>query len=327
MPFSLEGTAFFLEAIALGIFLYGWKKIPTRWHLLSALMVGISGIASGIFILSANSWMNHPTGFDWVDGMAMNIRPLHALFNSGWFYQTIHMIPASFVAVGLAVAGIHGFFLLKDRNKALNLKAIHIALSFACFFALIVPVSGHFSAQNVAATQPEKFAAMEKVYEGGWGVPYSIFGIKIPGLLSFLAKNDFNGMIQGLESVPPENFPPVETTHTAFLIMVTIGSFLFLFSLYYFYIRYRNRNFPKQFWKVLPFIAPLGFIALEAGWVVTEVGRQPWILYHVIKTSEAVTPMPGLWIHFVLFFSIYCTLAFLTFWLMKRLISQYQNAK
>ena len=202
LPFSWEGTAFFVEAIAIGLFLYGWKRLHKRVHLYTGLVVGIAGVLSGIFVISANSWMNNPSGFDWVNGQAENIDPVKAMFNGSWFSQAHHMIIAAFSATGFAVAGIHALLYLRNRLD-IHTKAMRIALGFAAVAAIVQPLSGDHIAKNVADTQPAKLAAFESLFETKTSAPLVIGGIpdpekkevkyalKIPGFLSFLAHGDF----------------------------------------------------------------------------------------------------------------------------------------
>lgn len=331
-PFSLEGTAFFLEAIAIGLFLYGWEKMPPWIHWGSGVLVGISGFASGVFILAANSWMNSPSGFDWVNGQAHNIEPLKALMNKAWFQQTLHMQLAAFTAVGFAVAGIHALLLLKNKNKALNLKAMKIALGFGATAAMLQMVSGHISAQWVAQNQPEKFAAMESHFHTEKGASIILGGIpdtenqtvnyaiKIPKVLSLLAHDDLDAEVKGLTEFPKSNWPPVTIVHFAFQIMVGLGSFLAMIGGLFWGFTFLKKTFPNWLLKLFFMATPLGFLALEAGWTVTEVGRQPWIIYKIMRTSEAVTPNPIVGFHFAIILILYIFLTFICFWLLSRQI-------
>jgi cytochrome d ubiquinol oxidase subunit I len=330
MPFSWEGTAFFLEAIAIGLFLYGWNRMSPWVHWWSGVMVGFCGFASGIFILSANSWMNAPSGFEWVGGSVYNVDPVAAMFNSAWATEAIHMQIAAFQAVGFAVAGIHGYLLLKGRNPALNKKAFKIAMAFAAIASLLQPLSGHFSAARVGKEQPEKLAAMESHFHtekrasfilGGipnvetGEVPYSL---KIPGLLSFLVHEDIEKEVKGLYDFPKDERPPVLVVHFAFQIMILCGLVMaFVGSCFLFYFL-RKKEIPKWILKLVVMTTPLGFLAVEAGWTVTEVGRQPWVIYKYLKTADALTPKPGLQYHFFLFLALYVGLAFAAIWLLRR---------
>jgi cytochrome d ubiquinol oxidase subunit I len=332
MPFSLEGTAFFIEAIAIGFYLYGWNKMGPFIHWLSAWAIGISGIASGIFVVAANSWMNAPAGFDWVNGQAFNIDPIKAMFNDAWGSEALHMTIAAFEAVGFAVVGIHAYFLLKGPQNIFHTRAIKIAIWVAVFAALLQPISGDHSAKNIARRQPVKLAAAEALFKTRKYAPLLIGGIpdvaqekvkddiEIPGLLSFLAFGRFDAQTRGLEDFPRDNWPPVAIVHYAFQLMVACGMFLaaigFMFIICFF--MKKDILFKKWFLKLLVFCTPLGFIALEAGWTVTEVGRQPWIIYGIMKTKDALTPMPGLIVPFVTFTLLYIFLAVIVVWLMIR---------
>ena len=308
MPFSWEGTAFFVEAIALGIFLYGWNKLNKWVHWASGIVVGVSGVLSGIFVVSANAWMNSPAGFDWVDGKAINIDPVKAMFNDAWLSQSIHMTLAAFVSTSFAVAGVHAFLLLKKGANSFHHQAVKTALIFGSIAALLQPLSGDFSAKDVAKRQPAKLAALEAVYKTSkhaeliiGGIPNDTkervdYAIRIPGALSYLAKGDFNAEVTGLDKFAKEDRPPVIITHIAFQLMVGIGFLLAFASVLYltFSIKWRHILMKKWWLRFIAFTTPLGFIAVEAGWTVTETGRQPWIIYGIMRTKDAVSPMPGL---------------------------------
>lgn len=334
LPFSWEGTAFFVEAIALGLFLYGWDKLKPWWHWITGLVVGIAGVASAIFVVSANAWMNTPTGFDWVNGQAVNVDPVAAMFNPAWFQQSLHMVIAAFISTAFAVAGLHAFLLLRHRDSNFHKKAIVIALSIGSIAALAQPLSGDYSAKQVAEQQPAKLAALESHFETEKGagliiggipdvdkqkVPYSI---EIPGLLSFLAHGSFNAEVTGLNEFPRENWPPIVITHIAFQVMVGIGLLLALCGLLFLIFQWKKPSvLTKKWWLcLLVFCIPLGFIAVEAGWTVTEVGRQPWIIYEVMRTSDALTAMPGIRYSFYFITGIYLLLTVILGWLMYRQI-------
>nr|WP_232767204.1 cytochrome ubiquinol oxidase subunit I [Geminisphaera colitermitum] len=334
MPFSYEGTAFFLEAVAIGLFLYGWKRMKPWVHWATGLVVGISGFTSGIFVVAANGWMNAPAGFDWVDGVAVNINPVAAMFNRAWLHQTIHMQLAALQAVGFAVGGIHAFLWLRGRARGLHLTAIKISMTFGAVAAILQPLAGHFAGQRVAELQPAKLAAMEGHFETGRRAPLYIggipdvesqtmkWGIPLPGLLSFVAHDDFNAEVTGLDQFPREDWPPVVITHVAFQVMVGIGGIMTLAGVLFFWFWWRRRRrevvFPNWFLWVLVVLIPAGMVAIEAGWIVTEVGRQPWIIYGIMRTRDAVTPVPGMAYHFYLFLVLYLALAAATVWLFRR---------
>ena len=336
MPFSWEGTAFFLEAIAIGLFLYGWGRIHRWVHWVTGLVVGISGFVSGIFVVAANAWMNAPAGFEWVNGAARNVDPVRAMFNAAWLHQTLHMQLAALESVGFAVAGIHALLYLQGRARELNLTAVRIAMTFGAAAAIAQPFAGHFSAQRVAILQPAKLAAVEGHFKTGshaplylGGIPNRMkqemeWGIPLPGMLSFMAHDDVNAIVTGLDQFPEKDWPPLVIVHLAFQLMVAIGMLMALMGVAYFWFRRRD-NFPRWFLWCLVACVPLGMIAIEAGWVVTEVGRQPWIVYQIIRTRDAVTPVPGMAYHFYLFLVLYVSLATATTWLMYRQIQTAQK--
>jgi cytochrome d ubiquinol oxidase subunit I len=333
MPFSLEGAAFFVEAVALGFYLYGWNRLNERFHWFTGLIIGVSGVSSGILVVAANGWMNAPSGFDFVDGAYMNIDPVAALFNEAWFSQALHMTLAAFTAVGFGVAGVHAFQVYKKRNPEFHKKAFKIALTFGAIAAILQPISGDISAKDVAQRQPVKLAAMEAHFETEKGAPLFIGGIvnednqevkyklEIPNALSFLAFGDFNAEVKGLNEFPKDEHPPIAIVHYAFQIMVGIGTLLMAAGIF-FLISLKKVTVSKKtwFWMLFALLTPLGFIAIETGWIVTEVGRQPWIIHGVMKTSEAVTPMPGIQYSFFMYVLLYSVLTFTAIFLMNRQI-------
>ncbi|GGH23722.1 cytochrome ubiquinol oxidase subunit I [Sphingobacterium alkalisoli] len=332
MPFSLEGTAFFIEAIALGFFLYGWNRFNKWFHWATGVLVGISGLASGILVVAANAWMNSPAGFDYHEGVYSNIDPIAAMLNDAWFSQALHMVLAAFVSTGFTVAGMHALMILKRKNIEFHSKAFKIAATCGCIAALLQPISGDISAKDVAERQPTKLAAMEAHFDTEARAPFIIGGIvneeeqkldyaiKIPSLLSFLAHGDVNKPVTGLNEFPKENWPPVAITHYAFQLMITLGMLLCGLSLLYFIAIWKKQHWMHTNWflRLFVFAIPLGFIALEAGWVVTEVGRQPWIIYGIMRTKDAVTPMPGIVYSFYIFTSVFVSLSAIVIFLLYR---------
>jgi cytochrome d ubiquinol oxidase subunit I len=334
MPFSLEGVAFFIEAIALGFFLYGWNKFNKWFHWCTGVMVGFSGIASGILVVSANSWMNSPSGFDFVSGQYLNIDPIKAMFNGSWFSESLHMTIAAFSATGFAVAGIHALMIAKKENIQFHTKAFKIAIVFGAIAAILQPFSGDISAKNAAEKQPAKLAAMEAYFHTQTYSPLTIggipdtankkvnYGIEIPGLLSFLVYDNFKQPVKALDTIPIKDQPPITVTHIAFEIMIAIGSAMMLIGILYFVAIWKKKSWLSKKWFLNLFIlsTPFGFIAVESGWTVTEVGRQPWIIQGVMRTNEAVTPMPGINYSFYLFTAVYLILSVAVIFLLKRQI-------
>jgi cytochrome d ubiquinol oxidase subunit I len=334
MPFSLEGTAFFIEAIALGFFLYGWDRFNKWFHWFTGVIVGVSGLLSGILVVAANAWMNSPAGFDFVNGKYINIDPIQAMFNDAWFSQALHMSIAAFAATGFAVAGIHALMILKGNNILFHSKAFKIAAIFGTVAAVLQPLSGDISAKDVAIRQPAKLAAMEAHFKTEKAASLIIGGIpdvknqkvdyaiKIPGALSFLAHGDFKTEVKGLDSIPKENQPPIAITHYAFQIMVGMGMIMMAISLLYFIGIWKKKKWLGTKWLLKLFVAatPIGFIAVEAGWTVTEVGRQPWIIHNIMRTADAVTPMPGIVYSFYLYTGVYLSLSIIVIFMLYRQI-------
>lgn len=334
MPFSLEGFAFFTEAIFLGIYLYGWDRISPRAHLASGVLVALSGIASGVFVVIANAWMNAPVGFRVVDGKPVDIDPLGAMATPAAFTQTTHMTLAAFSATAIAVAAIHAWFVRRDPDSPFHRRALSIALLVAIPSSLAQPFVGHWSAQHVARHQPAKLAAMEAQFVterraplriGGWPDPATgtVAGaLEIPGGLSFLAFDDPSAEVAGLDRVPREDWPNVRVVHVAFQVMVALGTWLAMVSLWAAWAMWRKRGWETQRPLLLALVVsgPMGLVALEAGWVVTEVGRQPWIIQGFVRTADAVTPVPGLIVPFVTFTLLYLALGVAVVWLLYRQI-------
>ena len=334
MPFSLEGFAFFTEAIFLGIYLYGWDRITPRAHLWSGILVAASGAASGVFVVIANAWMNAPTGFRLVDGRVTDVDPIAGMLNPMAFQQTLHMTLAAYAATGFAVAGIHALLLLIDRENAFHRRALSIALLVGAPAAVLQPISGDLSARAVAENQPAKLAAMEGHFEttrrapliiGGWPDVErgeTRYAIRLPGLLSFLAFHDPNAEVKGLDAFPRDEWPNVPLVHFSFQIMVALGTYLALVSLWAAWLAWRRCDVADSpaLLTAIAAAAPMGIIAIEAGWIVTEVGRQPWVVYGVLRTRDAVTPMPGLIYPFLLFTLLYCFLGIIVAWLLYRQI-------
>jgi len=338
MPFSLEGFAFFTEAIFLGIYLYGWDRVSRRAHLWSGIIVAMSGVLSGIFVVIANAWMSSPAGFDLVGGKAINVRPFAAMANDAAFSQTLHMTLAAYAATGLGVAGIHAIAMLRGSSSPFHRRALAVALAVGAPTAVLQPVSGDISARYVARAQPTKLAALEAHFTTQRGAPLHIGGwpdverretrwaIRIPRALSLLAFHDPNAEVLGLEEFPRGDWPPVVIVHIAFQIMVALGIYMAAVSLWALWRLWRGRGTDgvassRLLLRALALATPMGFIAIEAGWTVTEVGRQPWIVYGVLRTADAVTPMPGLVIPFLVFTLLYILLGAIVVYMMRQHIA------
>jgi cytochrome d ubiquinol oxidase subunit I len=332
MPFSLEGFAFFTEAIFLGVFLFGWNKLPPLGHWLSGVLVAVGGISSGIFVVTANAWMNAPTGFKIVGGKMTDVDPIAAMLNPASMHEVLHMTLAALIATGFAVAAVHAFLLLHDRRNQFHRTALGLALILACVCTPIQIWSGDLSARTVARIQPAKLAALEADYRTQTGAPILLGGIPnddartvryaipIPHGLSFLSTHDFNAKVVGLEEFPRSDWPNVRLVHWSFQLMVFCGLILLALSIYAGWFWWKHRSLPDRTWFLRGIVAagPLSFLAIELGWFVTELGRQPWIVYGVMRTEEAVTPMRWLVVPFTIFTIVYLFLAFMVVYLLCR---------
>jgi cytochrome d ubiquinol oxidase subunit I len=339
LPFALEGFAFFTEAIFLGIYLYGWKLIPKRAHLAAGIIVSLSGAMSAFFVVLANGWMNTPTGFRIVDGKAVDIQPVVAMFNPAGLPEAAHMIIAAYAATAFLAGGIHAFMLRKDRSNIFHRRALAIALALGGSMAIVQPFSGDILAQMVARSQPIKLAAMEAHFETRRGAPIIIggipdvaksevhYGIEIPYGLSLLSFHDPNAEVKGLKDFPKENWPNVPIVHYNFQVMVACGTAMMLIALWGGIIWWKQRSLPDSdlYLKALILTSPLGFVALETGWMVTELGRQPWVVHNIIRTRDAATPMPGLIFPFTTFCVLYIFLMLIVVFLIRRQIVDSPN--
>jgi cytochrome d ubiquinol oxidase subunit I len=303
--------------------------VSPRAHLLSGVLVAVSGAASGVFVVIANAWMNTPTGFTLVEGRLTDIDPIAAMLNPAAFPQTLHMILAAYAATGFAVAGIHAFILLRNRTSAFHRHALAIGLLVGAPAAILQPLAGDIAARHVARHQPVKLAAMEALHETRAGAPLKIgFGVEVPYGLSLLAFHDPHATVKGLDAVPPEEWPNVPLVHLSFQVMVALGSYLALVGLWAAWLAFRKRDVAsrRRFLWAVAIAGPCGFLATEAGWMATELGRQPWVISGVMKTADAVTPMPGLVVPFVTFTLLYCVLGVIVTALLYRQIVRSPHA-
>jgi len=355
MPFSLEGFAFFTEAIFLGIYLYGWDRISPRAHLAAGVAVAVSGVASGIFVVIANAWMNTPAGFVIDAGRITDIDPLAAMANPAALSQAIHMTLAAYAATGLAVAGIHASLLLKDSANVFHRRALVIALLVGGPAAVLQPLSGDLAARQVARYQPTKLAAMEALFRterdaplvlGGWPdmrIPTTRYAIRIPYGLSLLAFHDPHAVVRGLDAVQRADWPNVPAVHWSFQLMVGLGTYMALVALWAGWVGWKGERGTRSAERrsengggaaiaghrlllhAITLVTPMGFVATEAGWMTTELGRQPWVIYGVLRTADAVTPMPGLVAPLIVFTLLYCFLGVIVALLLYRQILHSPN--
>ena len=322
--FTLEGYAFFIEAIFIGLYLYGWNRLTPFQHWLTGIPIALSGLASGILVVAANAWMQSPPATTAAD-------PLAPFKSPAWFHMSLHSSLSCYVATGFAAAGVYAVGMLRGRHDAYHRAALTIAMAVAIPAALLQPLSGDVSARATARLQPAKLAASEALFETQRGAPLLIggipelerqdvrFGIEIPRALSFLAHHDINAEVKGLDAFPRSDWPNVMVAHMAFQIMVGCGTWLAAVALLYLILRKRQHDTDRWFLRLLAISAPLGFLALEAGWVVTEVGRQPWIIYGRMRTSEAVTTASNVGFTFALFCVLYLALGTALVYLLRHL--------
>lgn len=340
LPFALEGFAFFTEAIFLGIYLYGRGRVSERFHLFAGVVVAISGAASAFFVTLVNAFMNLPAGLT-LDGAGQvtGFSALAAMWSPSWRHQVVHVLLASYQATAFAMVGIHAALLLRDRTRGFHRKALAIALPMAVVTALLQPLSGDLSAKQVALLQPIKLAGAEAHFDSGPRAPLQLGGLadverrrvdgalRVPGGLSFLAFGDLDAHVAGLDAFPRDQWPPVRELHLAFDAMVGSGTLMAGVALLTLVLVLRRRRLPDRlpddpwFLRLLVVAGPLGLVALEAGWLVTEWGRQPWIVRGVMRTAEAVTPFPYTSAPFWLFTITYLFLAAVVGYLLWRQIA------
>jgi cytochrome bd ubiquinol oxidase subunit I len=334
IPFALEGFAFFLEAIFLGLYLYGWERLSPRAHWLCSFPVWISGAASAWFIVSANSWMNTPTGFEIHNGQVTNIDPFQAMLNPSTPYETTHMILACYVATGFAVATVYAVALLRGKRGAYYRRGLMLGMAMGAIAIPLQIFSGDLNARFLADSQPAKLAAMEAVFRTGRGVPLRVGGLvdtktgqvkyalEIPYGLSILARGDPNATITGLDKFPANDQPDAALVHPSFDGMVGSGFFtLFVGVVFWIVYFWRKRVVPENrllLWGIV-LTGPLSFLAVELGWMVTELGRQPWVIYNFLRTKDAVTTAPGLNYSFLGFTALYVVLSVTLIILLLRL--------
>ncbi|GCF08897.1 cytochrome ubiquinol oxidase subunit I [Dictyobacter arantiisoli] len=333
LPFLLEGFAFFVEAIFLGLYLYGWERLSPRAHWLCSFPIWISGMLSAWFIVAANSWMNTPAGFVIKNGKVVDINPFKAVFNPSTPFETVHMILASYVATGFGVAAVYAFAYLRGKRSEYYRKGLMLAMMIAVVATPLQMVSGDFNARFLSVYQPVKFAAMEGIFKTQSGAPISIGGladpntgevryaIEIPKGLSILANYNPNATVKGLDQFPRMDWPNTEIVHTSFDGMVGSGSFALLMALLFWgYYLLKKFTMPSNRLLLLGIViaGPLSFLAVELGWMVTEIGRQPWTIYGYLRTKDAVTTAPLLNLSFVIFSLIYILLGVALVWLLLK---------
>jgi cytochrome bd ubiquinol oxidase subunit I len=335
LGFAIEGFAFFLEAIFLAIYVYGWDRLSPRMHFASGFPVAVTGVVGAAMVIAVNGWMNHPGGFKLAGGQAVDVHPWSALFANDFFWhELVHMYFAAYIVVGFLLASAYALGRLRGRWGRYERVALAIPLTIAALAAPAQLLVGDWAAREVATQQPVKLAAFEGLQLTTKGAPEHLLGwydastgkieggIEIPKLLSLLAFHDPNATIRGLDSVPAGDRPPaINVERFAFQFMVLIGTLLALLGVAVLWVRWRRRRLPSSVWfsRALVAAGPLSVVALICGWVTTEVGRQPWVVYGVMRTSQAVTGAGGIPVGYATLAVVYAGLAGAVVWILRRL--------
>ena len=332
LGFAIEGFAFFTEAIFVGIYIYGWGRLSPRLHFATGIPVAIAGFAGSLMVISVNAWMNHPSGFRLHDGKVVDAHPFSALFgNSYLWHELIHMYLAGYMVAGFAVAGVYAFGRLRGRWERYHRTAMAIPLTVAALAAPAQVLVGDWAGRDVATTQPVKLAAIEGLGPSTRGAPEHIlgwysngqvkYGIEIPHALSLLAFHSWNATVKGLNTAPRNDRPPVNLTRISFQVMVAIGLLLALLGIVYVVVRARRKRLPESRWfyRAVMLAGPAALVAVIGGWITTEVGRQPWVVYGVMRTSEAITSAQGIPVGYATLCVVYAGLIAGVVWVLRRL--------
>jgi len=329
-------TSFFLESTFIGIWIFGWKKISAKAHAVVMWLIAIAGNFSAVWILMANGFMQHPVGYDIRNGRAELTDFMAVITNKHGLLEIAHMVPAALLLGAFFVMGISAYHLLKKQHTEIFLKSFRIGLVVGLVTSLFLGLTGDMHGVNISKTQPAKLAAMESHWETSAQAPIVMFAIpdetqeknkieigSIPGLLSFLGFHDFNAEVIGLRDIPKEDRPPVLPTFISFRTMVGLGT-LFILLMIYGWTRRNKLLESPTFLKIMFWSIPLPYIAIETGWVVSEVGRQPWIVYNLMRTSDAVSPIAGsqVMVSLVAFILVYGLLGAVGFYLIAKSVKE-----
>jgi cytochrome d ubiquinol oxidase subunit I len=339
IPFAIEGIFFFTEAIFITLYIYGWKRLSPRAHLLSGIPIVIAGFGGALSVVAANSWMNQPGGFtfDAASGRVTEVQPLDVIFNNAFHYEVPHMILAAYLVAGFMVASVYAVGWLKGRRDRYHQLGFAIPFTIAAIAMPFQMFVGDTAARSIAVDQPAKFAAMEYILEtgpnqtewiGGVLVGDEVkFGIGIPDLDSILVGFSPDTVVTGLDQIPDDEEPPAPTLlHLAFDAMVGIASALLLLAAVYGWVWWRKRRLPESrwFWRAASVAGVGAIVALECGWIVTEVGRQPWVVHGLLRTEDAVTQQGGLWLSLTVVVLLYAALGAGTIWALRAMSRRWQ---
>jgi cytochrome bd ubiquinol oxidase subunit I len=332
LAFGLEGFSFFIEAIFIAIYVYSWDRMSSRRHLLCGIPVVLAGLTGSLFVIAVNAWMNRPTGFRLAGDKVVDVHPWRALFGNGHLWPELtHMYVAGFIVAGFVVASAYAWGWLKGRRGRYERIALAVPLTIAALAAPVQLVIGDWISRRITDDQPTKLASLEglgKTTKGpgihvlGWYEDGKVkYGIEIPRLLAVLAKHDPNATLRGLEAVPKQDRPPVNVVRIAFQTMVGIGTLMALLGVVHLLTWFRRRRFVESRWfhRAVVAAGPLSLVALISGWVVTEVGRQPWVVYGVMRTTDAVTGAGSIAVGYGTLVVVYLGLAAAVAWILVRL--------
>jgi len=323
LAFGIEGFSFFMEAIFIAIYVYGWDRLSPRTHIAAGVPMIVAGFTGSLMVISVNGWMNQPTGFSIRDGEVVDVKPLKALFNSNLWHELTHMYLAGFLVAGFLVASVYAAAWLRGRRDRRHQVGLVVALSVAALVAVPQLLVGDWAARTVAGRQPVKLAAFEGLKETKKGAPFDLFGgrIEIPKALSLLAFHDPSAKVKGLDTVPRDDQPPWHIVKFTFRTMVFIGSALAALGVWFMWSWWRRRRLPATVWfyRALVAAGPLAVVALICGWITTEVGRQPWIVYQVMRTEDAVTGAGGIPVGFGALTLVYVALGGIAYVMLRRL--------
>jgi cytochrome d ubiquinol oxidase subunit I len=321
LAFGIEGFSFFMEAIFIAIYVYGWDRLPPRTHFAVGFPIIVAGFLGSFMVISVNGWMNQPTGFSIKGGEVTDIHPWTALFNSNLWHEMTHMYLAAFVVTGFVVAAVYAAAWLRGRRDRRHLVGLVVALSFGALAAPAQVLVGDWAARTVADRQPVKLAAFEGLHATEKGAPLELVpGVELPKGLALLAFHDPNATVKGLDTVPRDDQPPVGIVKTSFRAMVGIGTALALLGAWFIWMWWRRRRLPTGVWfaRLVVAAGPLSVVALIAGWVTTEVGRQPWVVYEVMRTRDAVTGADGVPVGFAALSLVYLALGAIAYVMLRR---------
>ncbi len=334
---AIEATlAFFLESTFIGIWIFGWNKMSAKAHAAVMWLVAAAGTLSAVWILLANGFMQNPVGYTINNGRAELTDFMALITNKYGWLEFFHVIPASLLLASFFVMGVSSYHLLKKQHVEIFTRSFKIGLVIGLVCSIFVAIEGDLHGTNVAAMQPAKLAAMEAHWETTTRAPILLFAIpsqekeknlfefgSIPGILSFLGYHDFNAEVKGLLDFPKEERPPVLPTFIAFRTMVGLGTLFILLTIYGWFRRNKLMESPRYL-KIMMLAIPLPYIAMEMGWIVTEVGRQPWIVYGLLKTSQAASPIDGIqvFISLIAFLLVYGLLGAVGYYLIVKFVKK-----